>query len=136
MTVKLELIQPQDLTDADIRWLAKGCQGSHDNNDPLKQVEAALNGDAGIHRITGDAEGIIVLNSGPDFWKHHTLTITAIAGKNMICNFNAVCDAVRATAAASGAVRLNGYVTRAGLTALYKRRAKMKMVQMFYEDVL
>ena len=136
MTVQLELVEVPDLTETDLRWLIKGCQGSYDNNDPMLQVEAAKVGEAGIHRITGDAEGIVVLNHGPNFYRDHTLTITALAGKNMLCNFDAVHKAILATAAAAGATRVSGYVTRAGLAALYQRRTKAKLVQMFVEDVL
>lgn len=130
--IQLEYVQPENLTDEDIRWLIEGSKGSFDDVTALDQVHAAQDGRAGIHRIKGDAVGIVVLSPTE---QNKTLTITCLAGRGLIKEFSAVHDAILATAAAAGASRVNGYVMRAGLAALYKRRTKARMVPMFVEDV-
>jgi hypothetical protein len=131
--ISMTLVPPEELTDSDIRWLVKGCEGSHDGCTPLQQVDAALTGWAAIFRISGDAEGIVVMDYGRD---RKNAVITALAGKGLLRHFDAVHKQILATAAAAGASKVSGYVTRVGLATLYKERTKAKMVPMFIEDVL
>jgi len=128
--IELKLVHPKDLTDDDIAWLATGCKGSFDGTTPLGIVHLALEGEAGIHRITGDAEGVVVLEP-----HGKTFTITALAGRNVLRHFGAVHDAILATAKKAGAEKVNGFVTRAGLSALYKKRTNARLVPMFIEDI-
>lgn len=129
--IKMELVQPENLTEADIVWLFKGSVCAHDDATATDQVKAALNGNAGIFRISGDAQGIVVLQPGDN----KTTTITCLAGQGFVKHFKDVHKAILATAAAAGATRVNGYATRAGLQALYLKHTRAKMVPMFVEGI-
>lgn len=131
--ISLEYIRPEDMTDEDIRWLIESCKDSFDGVQPMDQVVSAKEGVASIFRVVGDAQGIVILAPSQI---EHTLTITGLAGKGFLRHFDGVHKAILTAAAATGARKVNGYVTRRGLAALYQKRTNAKLVPMFIEDVL
>lgn len=129
--MKVELINPTELTTSDIFWLVLGCQGSLDQAQAVDQVAGAVRGDSGIYRISGEAEGVFVLS------KHgKVMEITAMAGKGFLKHFSEIHTEIKAAAAACGAHAVAGYVTRKGLAALYKQKTKARFAEYFVEELL
>ena len=129
--IKLELIAPSDLTEADIRWLFHGCKEAVDGASAVDQVKAAVAGTSGIYRISGNAQGIVVLSKNGE-----GQTITCLAGKGLFREFHNVHEAILVAAAAGGAKFVDGYVTRTGLALMYKKRTRAKVAEYFKEEIL
>lgn len=129
--MRVELLNPRDLTADDIRWLAKGCADSIDEIQASDQVDSALAGKSGIYRVSGEAEGIFVLTH-----MGSRMEITAMAGKGFIKFFEQVHEAILVSAAACGARQVSGFTKRQGLAKLYKTKTQAQFAEYFVEDIL
>lgn len=133
--IKLTLIQPRDITEADARWIVISCLRSYDGATGEDIVQAALQGAIGIHRISGDAEGIVILE--PEIInKKPGLKIIGFAGKDVLRNFYAVHDAICVTAKACGGTFVSGFVGRGALAALYRKHTSAKQVATVFVENL
>lgn len=133
--IKITLIQPRELTPEDIRWIVLSCLRSFDGATGEQIIQAALVGQVGIHRISGDAEGIVILepqimNGKPG------LKIIGLAGKNMLRNFCRVHETICLTAKACGGTFVSGFVGRGALAALYKKHTAAKQVATVFVENL
>lgn len=133
--IKVERVIAKDLTAEDIRWLVISCQASYDGATAVEIAEAARDGAVGIHRLSGDVEGIFVLE--PQVLKGKPgLKIIGLAGRGLLRNFCAVHDKICTTAKACGGEFVSGFVGRGALAALYKKQTSAKMVAtVFVEDL-
>lgn len=133
--IDIALIQPGDLTTADIRWIALSCLRSFDGATGDQIIYAAYDGQVGIHRISGDAEGIVILE--PQIMnKKPGLKIIGLAGKDMLRNFCQVHEAICLTAKACGGTFVSGFVGRGALAALYKKHTVAKQVAVVFVENL
>lgn len=133
--IKIELVQPRELTPEDIRWIVLSCLRSYDGSTGEQIIQAALIGQVGIHRISGDAEGIVILE--PQVMANKPgLKIIGLAGRNMLRNFCQVHDVICLTTKACGGTFLSGFVGRGVLAALYKKHTAAKQVATVFVENL
>lgn len=132
--INLDQIKVSDMTEADKKWLEKGCEGAWDKATAEDQLNAVATNSAWLFRLTGDVEGILVLARGNI--ARREITITAVAGKGFIRNFPAVYGQIRELVRKSGSKQLSGFVTREGLIALYKNRTRAKPVATLFVEEL
>lgn len=109
----LPISQMTGLPEEDVKWLA---MAGEKLISPLEWVEKALAGECAIHRISGEAEGIIVLARVGD-----ELHVEGFAGKGLIKHFPEFYRQVRLIGASCGAIKLVGWVRRKGIEKLYQK---------------
>lgn len=122
------------ITKEDLFWISKGCAGAWDKATVEDQLEAIKNGYAWLFRVSGDMSGVFVLAMGNR--KDRSLSLTALAGRGMIKNFEEFYSLVKQVCKKAGAKSLFGFVSREGLKRIYDRRTKAKpKATLFVEDL-
>jgi len=114
----LPLSQMSSLEENDVKWLVIAGEKLV---SPLEWVQKALAGECAIHRISGEAEGIIVLAKIGD-----ELHVEGFAGKGLIKHFPEAYRQIRLIAASCGASKIVGWVHRKGIEKLYRTHTKGK----------
>ena len=119
----VELVQPTELTNNDIRWLVISANKGWDGVLAIDLVNAALAGNAGIYRITGEARGVFVLEP-----RGQDMKIIGLAGEGFLKHFPEVHKVICDTAKGCGAKRVVGLVARGALSKMYEKYTAAKVV--------
>lgn len=134
--IELEQVQPRDLTDEDIRWMVMGCMESYDGVSVKELVQSALEGWTGIYRLGGDTEGVVTL-SDKLLGQRHGFEITCLAGRHVLSHLDEINKAVCTVARAAGGEFVMGYVAKAPLAEMYRRKTRAREVaRVFVEDLV
>lgn len=120
--MKVELIFPQHLTSVDIRWLVISARKGWDGVQAQDLVDAAIAGTAGIYRLSGEVEGIFVLEPKGD-----EVRIIGLAGRGFLKHFQEVHKIICDTAKGCGGRRVTGLVARGALATLYQEHTSAKV---------
>lgn len=97
----------------------------------VELVERALKGQHEVFRITGDAEGVIVVAADGE-----KLSVEGFAGKGIVRHFDEFYKQVRLLAALKGLSVLSGYVRREGIAELYRKHTGAKPIVTLWEERL
>lgn len=131
--IELVCIKPTEMTEADSYWLADCAVRTTWRKVLARQVyNSALKGEVGLYRISGGAEGLLIVDKDEDM-----LIVTSLAGKGLLREMQAIREKLLVLAASFGCSKLAGYIERPGLWKLFQAKtpAKPTMI-MFVEPVL
>lgn len=130
--VKLELLDPTDLKDEDIRWMTIGTNRvSFQNYSAADVVRKALSGNMGIYRLSGACSGIVATSIAYD-----ALFIEVLVGRGLIKCFDEIYAELKTLARGMGQTRIAGLVEREGLGRLYEKRLGLRPAAALYIEEL
>jgi hypothetical protein len=129
--IKLEKIhfeRQSEIDSRDVFWLHRAADK---RCTAVELVERALKGQNDIYRITGDAEGVLVVAA-----EGNKLSVEGFAGKGIVKHFKEFYKQARLLAAVKGLDTLTGYVQRPGIEELYRKHTGAKQVMALWEEKL
>lgn len=130
--MKIEYVAVSDLTNADLYWIAAGCDQTKWRTITGQQVIAdAINKRVNIHRVSGSAEGIFIIS-----FEENNLIVELMAGRHFLRNFMEIRRLLLQMAKDLGCSGLAGYVERPGLKKLYERLTPAKATVTLYVEAL
>lgn len=121
-------------SEADVKWLEKGCKGSWDGNTKDDQLAAVAEKRCWLFRVSGDAEGVFVIGRGNI--KDRELIVTALGGKGFIKHFKEIYSQIKAIAKKNGAKKLSWFASRRGLVRIYAERMKVHLAAVLFVENL
>lgn len=121
-------------SEADIKWLEKGCKGSWDGNTKEDQLRAVSSKTAWAFRVSGDAEGVFVIARGNV--KDRELIVTALGGRGFIKHFKEIYNQIKGIAKKNGAKKLSWFASRRGLVRIYAERMKVHLAAVLFVEEL
>lgn len=129
--VGIKQIVPSELTAEDIRWLVVGAYSVKFFEVSAEiTVERAKKREVLLYRITGDAQGMLVVSAADsDFF------IEALAGKNFLKCAKEIHELCQITAKTLGKTRIAGWVARGGLSELYDQFGAKAVATLYVEDL-
>lgn len=97
----------------------------------VELVERALKGQHEVFKITGNAEGVIIIAVDGE-----KACVEGFAGKGIVKHFDEFYKQVRLLVASKGLYVLSGYVRRPGIEELYRKHTGAKQVLALWEERL
>lgn len=134
--ITLAPITPYELNETDLRRLVRGAARTYDGLTPVHVVKLVLEDKAALFRISGDIEGLCVLQktvreAGAECW------ILATAAKGLFSHFEEFLDAVKDIAAGWNAVTVASLTSLPGAVRMLDKKLNLKPVAyMFRVPVL
>lgn len=109
-------LSPADMTETDVRWLAKMDEISYDGTTGADLLQEVLRGTKMIWRIAGGLEGIAVTSV-----KKAIFQIEFVAGRNLIKNLSILHDELLSLAAQENCNQVECVTKFAALQRVYRR---------------
>lgn len=136
MNLDFSHVEPVNLTEEDLLWLAKGCEDYYTGLTVKDLVTDALEGWIKLFRLSGDWQGMV----GTKVLDHpngkRELLVYCIAGSKVFKNWREFHQEILKEARRVNAALIGGQAIRPGHIEFYERRIGMQRVgQYFIEEV-